>query len=81
MLCAGLWCPSLRAAERNLAPDHFEKHVRPLLASKCWECHGPIRQEGDLRLAATSGQAVFRSRLPVRAFVAAWSRASDRVAA
>jgi hypothetical protein len=28
----------------------FEKHIRPLLATKCLECHGEQKQEGNLRL-------------------------------
>jgi mono/diheme cytochrome c family protein len=30
--------------------EFFEKHVRPVLASKCQSCHGPKRQQGGLRL-------------------------------
>ncbi|MBM82264.1 MAG: hypothetical protein CMJ78_16990 [Planctomycetaceae bacterium] len=29
---------------------HFERRVRPLLAAKCWECHGKETQEGGFRL-------------------------------
>jgi hypothetical protein len=32
------------------AEQFFEKKVRPLLAQHCYECHGPSRQENDLRL-------------------------------
>lgn len=32
------------------ALEHFEKHVRPLLAEHCLACHGPKKQEGGLRL-------------------------------
>jgi mono/diheme cytochrome c family protein len=32
------------------AVEFFEKHVRPVLASKCQSCHGPKRQQGGLRL-------------------------------
>ena len=28
----------------------FETKIRPLLAGKCWECHGPQTQESGLRL-------------------------------
>ncbi|MEO2028781.1 MAG: PSD1 and planctomycete cytochrome C domain-containing protein [Fuerstiella sp.] len=28
----------------------FERHVRPLLVEKCVGCHGPDKQEGDIRL-------------------------------
>src|SRR5437868_14437639 len=30
--------------------DFFEKQVRPLLAANCLSCHGPQKQEGNLRL-------------------------------
>jgi hypothetical protein len=32
------------------ARDFFEKSVRPLLATHCFECHGPGKQRGGLRL-------------------------------
>jgi mono/diheme cytochrome c family protein len=32
------------------AVEFFEKHVRPVLASKCQSCHGAKRQQGGLRL-------------------------------
>ncbi len=32
------------------AAEFFEKHVRPVLAQKCWSCHGPKKQQGGLRL-------------------------------
>ncbi len=37
------------------ADDHFEKHVRPLLAEKCVGCHGPDKQKGGLRLDTKTG--------------------------
>jgi len=35
--------------------EYFEKHVRPLLATKCVECHGPELQEAGLRLDSRGG--------------------------
>src|SRR5690348_9924454 len=32
------------------AIEFFEKHVRPVLVSKCQSCHGAKRQQGGLRL-------------------------------
>jgi hypothetical protein len=37
------------AAEPPTA-EFFEKNVRPVLAEKCWSCHGPKKQQGGLRL-------------------------------
>ena len=41
------------------AVNHFETQVRPLLAAKCWKCHGADKQQASLRLdssaAVTSG--------------------------
>lgn len=30
--------------------EFFEESVRPLLSDKCYSCHGPTKQESDLRL-------------------------------
>ena len=40
--------PAVPPAASDL--DFFERHVRPLLLTKCGECHGPDTQEADLRL-------------------------------
>ena len=37
---------STRADESNL----FEQHIRPIFATNCVKCHGPKKQEGELRL-------------------------------
>ena len=38
---------SANADEREV---FFERHIRPLLVEKCVGCHGPEKQEGELRL-------------------------------
>ncbi|TVP95006.1 MAG: DUF1549 domain-containing protein [Planctomycetaceae bacterium] len=50
------------AAESDLDPQvahaqmvFFETKVRPLLAEHCWSCHGPEKQNGDLRLDTYAG--------------------------
>jgi len=49
------------SASSDIATDSdlFVEHVQPLLAAKCISCHGPEKQEGNLRLdsltAATTG--------------------------
>src|SRR5262249_44388499 len=35
--------------------EFFEKKVRPLLAENCFQCHGPEKQRGGLRLASRDG--------------------------
>ncbi len=34
------------------AVEYFEKSVRPILAERCFGCHGPSKQKGGLRLDA-----------------------------
>jgi cytochrome c553 len=51
-LLAGL-LPSAAADENAPTPEQeqfFEKKVRPVLASNCWECHGEKKQESNFRL-------------------------------
>ncbi len=43
----------LRADEPGAADiEFFEKQIRPLLAEKCFACHGDQKQEGGLRLTS-----------------------------
>ena len=35
--------------------EFFEKEVRPVLASHCYDCHGPQMQQGGLRLDSREG--------------------------
>ena len=35
--------------------EFFERRVRPLLAKRCFSCHGPKKQEGGLRLDIRGG--------------------------
>lgn len=46
------WSTSLLAEEKPTADqiEFFEKHVRPVLATRCYQCHGDKKQEGGLRL-------------------------------
>ncbi len=50
---------ALPAADETAAnPAHvefFEKKVRPLLATRCHECHGAKQQKGNLRLDSLAG--------------------------
>jgi|688.fasta_scaffold51133_2 hypothetical protein len=53
--------PSAAAAEntpQSIQADHlefFEKHVRPLLVKRCFECHGGTKAGGGLSLATAKG--------------------------
>lgn len=54
VLAALAWLMSvtaLLAAENASAPD-YDRDVKPILRSRCVTCHGPIKQEGGLRLDA-----------------------------
>ena len=33
----------------------FESYVRPVLATRCFRCHGPNQQKGELRLDSLAG--------------------------
>jgi hypothetical protein len=59
--CGVLLCGSAVQAGDVSPGDFFEAKIRPLLASRCFECHGPKKQESDLRLdqrdAAMKGNA------------------------
>src|SRR5262245_11835655 len=53
--------PSQSLAEGPPTPKdvkQFETRIRPLLAERCFKCHGPSKQKGGLRL--DSAQAVKR---------------------
>jgi mono/diheme cytochrome c family protein len=38
------------AVDERQGEEFFEKEVRPLLAARCHECHGALKQKGNLRL-------------------------------
>ncbi|NQV25702.1 MAG: DUF1549 domain-containing protein, partial [Rhodopirellula sp.] len=64
---------SLRADDEQAGIDFFEKHIRPVLVSKCYECHSSSSKEpkGNLlldtregiRMGGDSGQAVVPGQL------------------
>ena len=50
---AGIVCLvpiSVAAATEPADVEFFERRVRPMLAEHCYSCHGPNKQESDLRL-------------------------------
>ena len=42
-------------ADETAAVEHFEQHVRPILAEHCIECHSGESPKGGLRLDSTAG--------------------------
>ncbi len=46
----GFGGPDRAVAAEPVSADFFESQVRPVLAANCYECHGPKKQESDLRL-------------------------------
>jgi len=65
--------PSLHAADEKAGIEYFEKHIRPVLVSKCYECHSSSSKEpkGNLlldtregiRMGGDSGEAVVPGQL------------------
>jgi Protein of unknown function (DUF1553)/Protein of unknown function (DUF1549)/Planctomycete cytochrome C len=54
-LAAGCFCLPGQAHAQDKSPtpeqvEFFEKSVRPILATHCYECHGPEKHKGGLRL-------------------------------
>lgn len=61
------------------AQVQFNRDIRPILSDKCYKCHGPGRQEGDLRLDQESwAKAELAS--GIRAIVPGDERNSDVIA-
>ncbi len=54
------------------APPDFEREVYPLLQRSCFECHGPTKQAGDLRLD-------IRDKIPARVLGSENAEASELV--
>jgi hypothetical protein len=50
--------PNDQTADVKITPEQesfFEEKVRPILVSRCFECHGEKKQEGGLRLDSRAG--------------------------
>src|SRR5689334_20797274 len=46
----GVWTHSAMAAAQPAHSIDFQKDIRPLFESRCYECHGPKKQKSGLRL-------------------------------
>ena len=42
------------AAPSAAGPVDFAKDVQPIFAAKCYDCHGPAKQKGGIRLDAAA---------------------------
>src|SRR5688572_22823648 len=54
VLVALLVCARGAVADELTGLEFFEKQIRPILAARCHQCHGPEKQESDLRLDSAS---------------------------
>ena len=51
ILAFGVAAEAAEASSRSSdAEAFFESRIRPLLAERCWGCHGPEKQKGNVRL-------------------------------
>ena len=53
-----LLSPGFVSAQSAEQTEFFEKKIRPVLAANCFNCHGPKKQQGGLRL--DSGEAFLK---------------------
>ena len=54
VLVFGVLTP-LRGADLSFGDEFFEKHIRPILATECYKCHGAEKQKGGLRVDYRDG--------------------------
>ena len=51
LVCKGQWLVAAEPAPPDPQQlEFFEKQVRPVLAERCYKCHGPEKQEGGMRV-------------------------------
>jgi cytochrome c553 len=63
-LTLGFGAAMLPAAEPSSADAHFERTIRPILATHCFGCHGPEKQKSSLRLDSLQAMQAGGSRGP-----------------
>ena len=57
LMFANLLLPQFTAAQSPAEPIDFGRQIQPILAKRCYACHGPDKAEGGLRL--NSKEAAF----------------------
>ncbi len=57
LMFASLWLSQIAAAQTSPEPIDFSRQIQPILAKRCYACHGPDKAEGGLRL--NSKEAAF----------------------
>ena len=50
LIAVGLLLPQWAAAQSPAEPIDFGRQIQPILAKRCYACHGPDKAEGGLRL-------------------------------
>ena len=50
LMFSSLWIPQFAAAQTPAEPIDFSRQIQPILAKRCYACHGPDKAEGGLRL-------------------------------
>jgi cytochrome c553 len=50
-----LVCVVIHQGAADSANTHFENRIRPILAERCWKCHGPETARSGLRLDSAAG--------------------------
>jgi hypothetical protein len=80
MVLAWVGCSAATAAEqpvaenaRGLLAGRFDANIEPLLRAKCFDCHGPDTQEGEIALHQLGGNPAAETS------VAVWSRVLEQL--
>lgn len=50
LLLSPFWAAEIKMPPAASVKVDFDRHVRPILAEKCFNCHGPMQQQAGLRL-------------------------------
>lgn len=56
-ICCGFFFPYAAWSQSDKLPVDFTSAIKPLLESKCYECHGPMLRSGGVRFDERAGVA------------------------